>query len=225
MADKRRGRHYAAMSRRAVDALLFAGLIVLYVLAARIGLSLDAAAGFASLVWPSSGIALAALLLLGVRFWPAIFIGAFIANLLTGAPTLVALGIGLRQRLGEALVATLLLRRVSGFSVTLENVRSVLSASYCSGPSRARFVSATIGATSLDLGHVRAVECGGRLQELEHAEAGGIGERLETVHEDHDEAPGGEEGAERLGKAEATRKVGPSEPPGRSARHQRSAVI
>jgi signal transduction histidine kinase len=154
MADQRRGRHYADMSRRVADALLFAGLVVTYVLAARIGLSLDAAAGFASLVWPSSGIALAALLLLGVRFWPAILIGAFIANLLTGAPALVALGIGCGNT-GEALVATLLLRRVSGFSVTLENVRSVLSF-VLFGAVLSTLVSATIGTTSLHLGHIVA---------------------------------------------------------------------
>ena len=140
------------MHRRVADIAIGVGVIGVYILAARIGLSLDAAAGFATLVWPPTGIALAALLLLGVRFWPAVFIGAVIANLLTGAPVLVALGIGCGNA-GEALVAALLLRRVSGFSVTLETVRSVLSL-FLFAALLGTLVSATIGATSLYLGHV-----------------------------------------------------------------------
>src|SRR3954467_7471266 len=103
------------MHKRVADVGTVAGLIGVYILAARIGLSLDAAAGFATLVWPPTGIALAALLLLGVRFWPAVFVGAVIANLLTGAPVFVALGIGCGNT-GEALVAAVLLGRVSRFS-------------------------------------------------------------------------------------------------------------
>src|SRR4051812_35223606 len=114
------------MHKRVTNLAIGVGVTGTYILAARIGLSLDAAAGFATLVWPPTGIALAALLLLGVRFWPAVFVGAVIANLLTGAPMLVALGIGCGNT-GEALVAAVLLRRVSGFSVTLDNVRSVLA--------------------------------------------------------------------------------------------------
>jgi integral membrane sensor domain MASE1 len=45
-------------------------IAVLYVLAARAGLRLDAVSGFASLVWPPTGIALAAVLLGGRRLWP-----------------------------------------------------------------------------------------------------------------------------------------------------------
>src|SRR5687768_11210386 len=70
------------------------GLATVYALAARLGLGLDAVAGFATLVWPPSGIALAALLILGYRVWPGVFIGAFVANMLTGASPLVAVGIG-----------------------------------------------------------------------------------------------------------------------------------
>jgi signal transduction histidine kinase len=140
------------MNKRLVDVLKVVGLIGIYILAARIGLSFDAAAGFASLVWPATGVSLAMLLLLGVRFWPAIFIGAVIANLLTGAPLLVALGIGCGNT-GEAVIAALLLRRVPGFSVTLETVRSVI-ALFLFGALLSTLVSATMGATSLYLGHV-----------------------------------------------------------------------
>ena len=139
------------MRKRVGEVAIFVGLIGAYVLAARIGLSLDAAAGFATLVWPPTGISLAVLLLLGVRFWPAVFIGAFIANLMSGAPVLVALGIGCGNTC-EAVVATVLLRRAPGFGVTLESVRSVVSLVLL-GALLSTLVSATVGTTSLYLGH------------------------------------------------------------------------
>ena len=64
-----------------------AALATVYVGAARLGLTFDAVAGFATLVWPPTGIALAALLILGYRVWPGIFAGALIANMLTGGKT------------------------------------------------------------------------------------------------------------------------------------------
>src|SRR3954470_6365257 len=140
------------MHKRVTNLAIGVGVTGTYILAARIGLSLDAAAGFATHVWPPTGIALAALLLLGVRFWPAVFVGAVIANLLTGAPVFGALGIACGNT-GEALVAAVLLGRVSRFSVTLETVRSVL-ALFLFGALLSTLVSATIGASSLYLGHI-----------------------------------------------------------------------
>ena len=49
--------------------------------AARPGLA--PVSGFATLVWPPTGIALAALLLRGVRLWPAVMLGAVVANVWT----------------------------------------------------------------------------------------------------------------------------------------------
>jgi len=50
----------------------------------------------ASPVWPPAGIALAAILLVGYRAWPAIFVGAFLVNLTTAgdAATSVAIATG-----------------------------------------------------------------------------------------------------------------------------------
>jgi signal transduction histidine kinase len=140
------------MRKRVADVGVFIGLIGIYILAARIGLSLDAAAGFATLVWPPTGISLAVLLLLGARLWPAVFIGAVVANLLSGAPVLVAVGIGCGNTC-EALIAVMLLRRISGFGVTLETIRGVVML-FLFGALLSTVVSATIGATSLYLGHV-----------------------------------------------------------------------
>src|SRR4051812_44034058 len=79
-------------------------LAAVYTGAARAGLLLDAIAGFATLVWAPTGIAIAALLLFGYGLWPAIFVGAFAANLWTGASLLAALGIACGNTL-EAVAA------------------------------------------------------------------------------------------------------------------------
>ena len=61
----------------------------LYVGAAKLGLDLPVAHGVITPVWAPSAIALAALLLFGLRLWPAVALGAFIANATTpvGAAT------------------------------------------------------------------------------------------------------------------------------------------
>src|SRR5207253_4346064 len=92
------------MRRWAKDALGTVLLFAAYFATARLGLLLDAVAGFATLVWPPTGIALAALLLYGTWLWPAVFAGALLANLLAGASLPVALGIACGNSL-EALSA------------------------------------------------------------------------------------------------------------------------
>jgi signal transduction histidine kinase len=138
------------MPRRLIDLVLIGGLAAVYLLAARLGLAFDALAGFATLVWPPTGISLAALLLLGYRVWPGVLIGAAAANFFAGAPLAVALGIGAGNT-AEALVGAYLLRRIPGFSVTLENASSVLGlialAALCS-----TLLSATVGVASLSAG-------------------------------------------------------------------------
>jgi len=118
-----------------------------YITVARIGLSLDTVGGFATLVWPASGIALASLLLGGFRLWPAITLGAFTANYLTGAPVLAALGIAIGNTL-EALTGAYLLGKVPGFRHQLDRVRDVL-AMIVLAAGVSTLVSATAGVTTL----------------------------------------------------------------------------
>ena len=127
-----------------------AALAVVYVVTARFGLRLDAVAGFATLVWPASGIALAALVLGGYRLWPAIFAGAVVTNLLTGAPVLVALGIGIGNTL-EAVVGAYALRRIPGFRPTLDRVQDAVSFIGLAAI-LATAISATVGNASLYAG-------------------------------------------------------------------------
>ncbi|MHA4871475.1 CHASE domain-containing protein [Duganella sp. PWIR1] len=58
-------------------------LTLCYALIARASLLLAFAHTNATPVWPPSGIAFAALLLMGYRAWPAIFVGALLANLVS----------------------------------------------------------------------------------------------------------------------------------------------
>ena len=130
---------------------LFA-LAAMYVVAGRLGLQLDAVAGFAALVWAPTGIALAALLIRGYRLWPGIAIGALIANILSGAPVPVAIGISLGNTL-EALLAAYALRRIPGFRCTLDRLIDAFALIVVAGV-LSTAVSATIGVISLYLGGI-----------------------------------------------------------------------
>lgn len=126
--------------------LKFLILFVFYFATARMGLSLNAVSGFATFVWPPTGIALAALLLFGYRFWPAIMLAAFLVNFLTGAPVFAALGISIGNTL-EALLGAFLLNRW-GFQRSLERLKDVLVL-VVFGSFLSTLVSATIGVSTL----------------------------------------------------------------------------
>ncbi len=128
-------------------------LFAIYFSTAKLGLSLDAVSRFATLIWLPAGIAAAALLLFGYRLWPGIIIGAFLVNLLNGAPLFVAAGIGIGDTL-EALVCTYLLKR-NGFSYSLDHLRDILLLVLLAMPLSA-ITGATIGVSSLFLGKVIA---------------------------------------------------------------------
>jgi signal transduction histidine kinase len=141
-------------TNRVRRALAISALAIVYVIAARAGLMLDAVAGFATVVWPPSGLALAALLIFGLDLWPGVFIGAFLANLITGAPAPVAMGIALGNTL-EPVLAVYALRRIAGFRISLERLVDVTGLIIFAA-ALSTLVSATIGVTSLYLGGVVA---------------------------------------------------------------------
>jgi integral membrane sensor domain MASE1 len=84
-------------------------ITVAYALTALLGFQLAFVAEQITTVWAPTGIALAVLLLGGIRFWPAIWIGAFLANAATAAPAWTAPLIATGNTL-EAVVATWILR-------------------------------------------------------------------------------------------------------------------
>jgi PAS domain S-box-containing protein len=124
-------------------------LAVIYFLAGRLGLVLAVINPSASPVWPPTGIALAAVLILGRRVWPAIFVGAFAVNYSTASAVLPSLGIAVGNTL-EAVVGAYLVSRFAGgraaFDRTQDFFSFVLLAGFVSTA-----ISATLGTTSLAL--------------------------------------------------------------------------
>src|SRR5438067_1798247 len=88
-------------------------LTLIYIIAGKLALLLAFLNKSASPVWPPAGLALAALLVLGYRVWPAIFVGAFVVNFWTTPNVLVSLGIASGNTL-EALCGALLVNRLAG---------------------------------------------------------------------------------------------------------------
>src|SRR5438067_13349275 len=99
------------MDHRRFRTPLTAGLLtVVYFIAGKLSLKLAFLNASASPVWPPAGIALAAMLLLGYRVWPAIFVGAFIVNFWTTQDILTSLGIATGNTL-EAVCGAWLVNR------------------------------------------------------------------------------------------------------------------
>lgn len=131
---------------------LFAILVLftIYFITARFGLSINAVNGFATLIWPPTGIALAALLLYDIRLWPGIALGAFFVNFSIGAPILVAAGIATGNTL-EAVAGVFLVRHF-GFDNSFAQVKNVFV--FIIGAALiAPAISASTGVISLLLGH------------------------------------------------------------------------
>src|SRR3954469_4944830 len=100
-------------------------LAAVYFAAAKLGLQLASAHPSITAVWPPTGIALAALVVWGYRFWPGVALGALLANATTDVPALTPLGITVGNTL-EALAGAALLARFD-FRPSLERVRDVLA--------------------------------------------------------------------------------------------------
>src|SRR5512138_3481789 len=72
--------------------------------------------GSVALVWPPAGIALAAILLFGYRFWPGVAIGAFLFSFTNGMPFgFFTFGTAIGNTVG-AIVSVFLLRTLAGFN-------------------------------------------------------------------------------------------------------------
>src|SRR2546427_1209337 len=121
-----------------------------YFLAGKFGLALAFVHASASAVWPPTGIALAATLLLGCRVWPALFLGAFLVNVTTAGSVWTSLGIAGGNTL-EGLLGAFLVRRFANGLKVFDRARDIFT---FGGLARlgAAAVSATGGATALALG-------------------------------------------------------------------------
>src|SRR5437879_10606764 len=129
---------------------LFTALAAVYFVAWKLGLRFAFVHVSATTVWPPTGIALAAFVLLGVRVWPAVFVGAFFVNLTTAGSLATSIGIAAGNTL-EGVVAAYLVNRFANGPRALQHsgdiVRFALLAAVVSTT-----VAATFGVTSLSLG-------------------------------------------------------------------------
>ncbi len=127
-------------------------LAALYYLAAELGLSLSVVGESVSLIWPPTGLALAALLLFGRHLWPGVALGALLANAATDVPLWTAAGIACGNTL-EALAGVYLLRRIPGFDTSLERVRDVFGLVFLAAAGSTA-ISASLGTLNLALANV-----------------------------------------------------------------------
>ena len=127
-------------------------LAAAYFVVAKIGLRYATIGPSISPVWPPTGLAVAALVLLGPGYWPAILLGAFVANATTSIPILAAAGIACGNA-AEAMLAAYLLRSRAGQHLALDDLRGVRTLVGVAAPVGA-LASATVGVTSLWLAHV-----------------------------------------------------------------------
>lgn len=141
-----------AVSR--ADLLPLLSVAVAYGATAVIGLTYAAVGSTVTLIWAPSGIALAALLLLGLRMAPAVALGALAANAWTGVPLAVAAGIAAGNTL-EALAAAWLLTHVGDFRAALDRRRDVM-ALVAVAALGSTTLSASVGVLSLSLGQLLA---------------------------------------------------------------------
>ncbi|WP_166263367.1 CHASE domain-containing protein [Marinobacter caseinilyticus] len=132
-------------------------LALLYFLTAHFSLKLAFAATNVSPVWPPSGLAVAALIILGVRAWPAITLGAFIANMVSfssdagvSAPMVMTSGAIAIGNTLEALAGAMLIKRLWAASEPFDRVANafrfvVIAIGVC-------LISAAIGSLALMIG-------------------------------------------------------------------------
>jgi PAS domain S-box-containing protein len=121
-----------------------------YVLAGKVGLSLAFVNASASAVWPPTGIALAAFLILGNRIWPGVLLGAFLVNVTTAGNVATSVVIAAGNTL-EGFVGCWLVRRFAGGLRVFDQPSTVFKFAVLAGMVSTA-VSATIGTTTLALG-------------------------------------------------------------------------
>jgi integral membrane sensor domain MASE1/anti-sigma regulatory factor (Ser/Thr protein kinase) len=124
-------------------------LALVYFASAKLGLTLAFSNESVTAVWPPTGIALAALVLVGRGLWPGVLLGAFLANVTTDVPIYTAAGIAAGNTL-EASVGAWLLDRF-GFRPSLLRLRDIFALVVLAGVISTA-VSATIGIASLSVG-------------------------------------------------------------------------
>src|SRR5438552_13471315 len=138
------------MRSRSFSGLPLIGLLAIaYIIAGKFGLMLASLHASASPVWPPAGIALAALLVLGYRVWPAILVGAFLVNATTAGNVATSLAVASGNTL-EAVCGAWLVNRFAGGTTVFDRPQGVFKFALAAVVST--IISPFFGVTSLALG-------------------------------------------------------------------------
>lgn len=134
---------------RAYSPLVFVAIVAWYIAGGALGLRWAVVPGAGSPVWPASGIAFAALILFGLRYWPALFLARITLATIVDSPQPfwadVAIAIGTTF---AAVIPVWLIRTAWRFSSQLGNIRDMLSL-LIGGAALGASISAGIGAAVL----------------------------------------------------------------------------
>ncbi|HVG70780.1 MAG TPA: MASE1 domain-containing protein, partial [Vicinamibacterales bacterium] len=125
---------------------MFVLLAAVYIVAGRLSLLLAFANANASPVWPPTGLAIGALLVLGLRAWPAIAVGAFIVNLTNSGDVVAAFLIAVGNTLEAVAAAWLTLRYARG-RAAFNSTRNVLR--FVAISANASTIAASIGTVTV----------------------------------------------------------------------------
>ena len=114
-----------SMSRRLTTLTRVLILTAFYFVGGLLGKETSFISSGIALVWPPAGIALAAILLFGYRFWPGVAFGAVLFSMIDGVPFgFFTLGTAIGNTVG-AVVCAFLLKRVRSFDCSMEQTRNV----------------------------------------------------------------------------------------------------
>jgi signal transduction histidine kinase/ActR/RegA family two-component response regulator len=126
-----------------------AAVAIVYFAAGRLALHFASFTASSSSVWPPTGIAFAAMLILGYQIWPGVFLGAFFVNLATTGAVFTSLGMATGNTL-EAVAAVYLTMRYANGRKLFERSQDFFK--FAALGMLAAAISATFGVTSLALG-------------------------------------------------------------------------
>src|SRR5215469_12755977 len=124
-------------------------LALAYFTAAKLGFKFAYINPSATAVWVPTGISITAFLILGYRVWPAIFLGAFLANVTTAGSVLTSIAISIGNTL-EGILGSYLVNRFAASRRFFERASDIFRFAFLAGMV-ATAVSATIGVTALAL--------------------------------------------------------------------------
>ena len=132
-------------------------LVLLYLLTGKLGLLLAVPPGYATIIWPPSGLALGMLIIGGARLWPGVLAGSLLLNAYNSgvfaegdwysakllAAAAIAAGSTLQAVVGRALIA-----RFLGLPLRLNTVRDILVLLAIGGPLTC-VIAASLGVATL----------------------------------------------------------------------------